>query len=34
LLVRGNNVFNKNYQLAADFSTGGATVYGSLRWQP
>jgi len=34
LLMRGNNVFNKNYQLAADFATGGATVYGSLRWQP
>jgi vitamin B12 transporter len=34
LLVRGNNVFNKNYQLAADFATGGATVYASLRWQP
>ena len=34
LLVRGNNVLNKNYQLAADFATGGATVYGSVRWQP
>ena len=34
LLLRGNNVFNKNYQLAADFGTGGATVYASLRWQP
>jgi len=34
LLLRGNNVFNKNYQLAADFATGGATVYANLRWQP
>ncbi len=34
LLVRGDNVLNKNYQLAADFATGGATVYASLRWQP
>jgi vitamin B12 transporter len=34
LLVRGNNVFDKNYQLAADYSTGGATVFAGLRWQP
>jgi vitamin B12 transporter len=34
LLVRGNNVFNKNYQLAADYSTGGAQVFAGLRWQP
>jgi vitamin B12 transporter len=34
LLVRGNNVFDKNYQLAADFSTGGAQVFAGLRWQP
>ncbi len=34
LLVRGDNVFNKNYQLAADFSTGGATVFAGIRWQP
>jgi vitamin B12 transporter len=34
LLLRGNNVFNKNYQLAADFATGGSTVYASVRWQP
>ena len=27
LLVRGNNVFDKNYQLAADYSTGGAQVF-------
>ncbi len=34
LLLRGDNVFNKNYQLAADYSTGGATVYAAVRWQP
>jgi vitamin B12 transporter len=34
LLLRGDNVFDKNYQLAADFSTGGATFYAGLRWQP
>ncbi len=34
LLVRGDNVFNKNYQLAADYSTGGATVFAGIRWQP
>ena len=33
LFVRANNVFNKNYQLAADFSTGGAQVFGGVRWQ-
>ena len=34
LLLRGDNVFDKNYQLAADFSTGGATVFAGLRWLP
>jgi vitamin B12 transporter len=34
LLLRGNNVLNKNYQLAADYATGGATIYAGLRWQP
>jgi vitamin B12 transporter len=34
LLVRGNNVLDKNYQLAADYSTGGAQVFASVRWQP
>ena len=34
LLVRGNNVFDKNYQLAADYSPGGATGFAGLRWQP
>jgi vitamin B12 transporter len=34
LLVRGNNVFDKNYQLAADYATGGAQVYAGVRWSP
>ena len=34
LFARGNNIFNKNYELAADFSTGGSTVFAGLRWQP
>jgi len=34
LLLRGNNVFDKNYQLAADYATGGATAYAGIRWQP
>jgi len=34
LFARGNNVFDKNYQLAADYSTGGATVFAGVRWQP
>ncbi len=32
--VLGNNVFDKNYQLAADYSTGGAQVFAAVRWQP
>jgi len=34
LQLRGDNVFDKNYQLAADYSTGGATVFAGIRWQP
>ena len=34
LLVRADNVFNKNYELAADYSTGGATLFAGIRWQP
>lgn len=34
LLLRGGNVFNRNYQLAADYSTGAATAYAGIRWQP
>jgi vitamin B12 transporter len=32
--ARADNVFNKDYQLAADYATGGATVFAGLRWQP
>jgi len=34
LSVRGNNVLDKDYQLAADYSTGGANVFAAIRWQP
>ncbi len=34
LFARGNNVLDKNYQLAADYSTGGATVLAGVRWRP
>ncbi len=30
---RANNVFDRNYQLAVDYSTGGATVFVGLRWR-
>ena len=33
LFVRGENVFDRNYELAADFATGGARVSGGVRWQ-
>jgi vitamin B12 transporter len=31
LFVRGDNVFDKNYELAAGYATGGATVFGGVR---
>ena len=31
LFARGNNVLDKNYELAADYATGGATVFAGLR---
>ncbi len=34
LLVRGNNVFDKSYELAAELFDGGATVFAGVRWQP
>jgi vitamin B12 transporter len=34
LQVRANNVLDRNYELAAGYSTGGATVFAGLRWQP
>jgi vitamin B12 transporter len=33
LFARGDNVFNKNYQLAAGYSTGGAQAFIGVRWQ-
>jgi vitamin B12 transporter len=33
LFVRADNVFNVDYQLAADYATGGAMVSAGLRWQ-
>lgn len=34
LFARGNNVFDRDYQLAAGFNTGGAQYFAGLRWQP
>ncbi len=31
LFARGNNVFDKNYELAAGYATGGATVFAGIR---
>ena len=33
LFVRADNVFNRTYELAADYSTGGARVFGGVRWR-
>jgi len=33
LFVRGDNVFNRDYALAADFATGGARVFAGVRWR-
>ena len=33
LFVRGDNVLDRNYELAADFATGGARVFGGVRWR-
>jgi vitamin B12 transporter len=33
LFVRADNVFDRHYELAADFATGGAQVEGGVRWQ-
>ncbi len=32
--ARADNVFDRDYQVAADFSTGGATLFAGLRWRP
>ena len=31
LFARANNVFDKNYELAAGYATGGATVFAGVR---
>ena len=33
LFVRADNVLDRNYELAADFATGGARVMAGARWQ-
>ena len=33
LFVRGDNVFDRDYELAADFATGGARVFAGVRWR-
>ena len=31
LFARADNIFDKNYELAAGFGTGGATVFAGVR---
>lgn len=31
--VRADNIFGRHYELAADFATGGARVFGGMRWR-
>jgi vitamin B12 transporter len=33
LLLRGDNVLDRDYRLAAGYATGGATVFAAVRWQ-
>ena len=33
LFIRGDNLFDRNYELAADFATGGARVMAGVRWR-
>jgi vitamin B12 transporter len=33
LFIRADNVLNRDYELAADFATGGARVFGGVRWR-
>jgi len=33
LFVRGDNVFDRAYELAADFATGGARAFAGIRWR-
>ena len=32
LFLRGDNVLDRDYELAADYSTGGAQVFAGVRW--
>jgi vitamin B12 transporter len=32
LFARADNVFDRGYELAAGYATGGATVFGGVRW--
>jgi len=32
LFVRGDNVLDRDYELAADYATGGAQVFAGVRW--
>ena len=34
LIVRSENVFNKDYQLARDYQTSPQTVFVGVRWTP
>ncbi len=34
LILRGKNVFDRDYQLAAGFSTGGAQFYAGIQYSP
>ena len=33
LFIRADNLFDRNYELAADFATGGARVVAGVRWR-
>ena len=33
LFVRGDNVLDRNYEVAADYATGGARIFAGARWQ-
>ena len=33
LFARADNVFDRDYELAADFATGGAPVFAGVRWR-
>jgi vitamin B12 transporter len=34
LILRGNNVLDRDYQLAGGFSTGGAQIYAGIQYSP